>query len=154
MPTHYLYPSRSSVTVFVSAAVHGMYLVSDNGGAIGTISAHGFEIEEPDKLLSTFCRGEELHAVDGQIVTLRVPINAIPVAVLTVAEASAKAAHQGVHGMKPRGRRDLTKAVRKELNLCFLPDRVRESTRLVTARRSRTSITRLSLRHDSRPHSI
>lgn len=133
VPTHYLYPSRSSVTVFVSSTSHDKFVVSDNGGAIDTIGAHGLEIDDPDKFLVPFCRPDALRAVNGKILTPRVPINAIPVAVLAVADASAKAAHQGVYGMKPRGRRDLARAVGAELKLRFSPDRVREGARMETA---------------------
>ncbi len=133
VPTHYLYPSRSSVTVYVTSVHHGMYVVSDNGGAIDTISAHGFDVEDPDKFLLPFCRGDGLHANDGKIITPRLAIGAIPIAVLAVADASAKAAHQGVHNTKPKGRRDLVGAVRHELAQRFHGDRVREGERFLAA---------------------
>lgn len=131
VPTHYLYPSRSSVTVYVSPAQHGMYSVSDNGGAIDTISAHGFNLEDPDKFLLPFCRDDGLHANDGKIITPRVPIGALPIAVVAVADASAKAAYQGVHGIKPKGRRDLVGSVRRELATRFSQDRVREGEKVI-----------------------
>lgn len=133
VPTHYLYPSRSSVTVYVSPAQHGQFSVSDNGGAIDTISAHGFEVEDPDKFLSPFCRDDGLYANDGKIITPRLHIAAIPVAVLAVADASAKAAYQGVHGTKPKGRRDLVGSVRRELATRFKQDRVREGEKVLAA---------------------
>ena len=133
VPTHYFYPSRSSVTVFVSSALHGHYTVSDNGGAIDIIASHGFDIDDADKFLAPFCREDGLRAVGGQIVTPRIPVSAIAVGVLAVAEATTKAAFHGVHGSKPKGRRDLVRAVRSELALRFKADRVREGERLAAA---------------------
>lgn len=133
VPTHYLYPSRASVTVFVSPATHGMYTVSDGGGAIDSISAHGFDIDDADRFLTPFCRDDGLHATHGQIISPQLPAHAIAVGVLAVAEASAKAALHGVHGTKPKGRRELVRAVRSELALRFKADRVREGERVLAA---------------------
>lgn len=133
VPTHYLYPSRSSVTVYVTPVHHGMYLVSDNGGAIDTITAHGLDLDDPDRFLLPFCRNDGLHANEGKIITPRLPIRAIPIAVVAVADASAKAAYQGVHGTKPKGRRDLVSAVRHELAQRFQRERMREGNKFQAA---------------------
>ncbi len=109
--THCLYPSNTAVTAFITGGPVNGFVVSDNGGAISTLTARGLLVANADKMLKQFCVRRGLQPSEGAIVTRPVPRMALVPAIVMVANAASAAAHWGVENLKPRHRRDLKKAL-------------------------------------------
>jgi hypothetical protein len=90
--THCMYPSNGLVRVTVRGGVESV-VVSDNGEALGEALAAGIEISDPDTLLRGFIRQRGLILRNGVISTPTTPIEAVPVAILHVANAAKEAAN-------------------------------------------------------------
>ncbi|MEQ8246376.1 MAG: hypothetical protein RID42_01715 [Alphaproteobacteria bacterium] len=123
VPTHCLYPSNSSVTVYVTGGALEIR-VSDEGGAIDEISAHGLKVEDADRLLHPFCKRAGLRHDKGAIYSPSVPIERLPSMVVLVANASSAAAKAGLDKFKIRLRRDLKEELRRVLQLRFSEERI------------------------------
>lgn len=133
VPTHFLYPSRSHVCVFVSTTLYNSFVVSDGAGAVDTISAHGIELYNADRFLNPFCSSAGLRAVNGAIASAHIPAEELAGAIVVVAETSARAASHAVHKYRPRKKRDLYGAVKEEIDKRFAPERVRQHEKVIGA---------------------
>lgn len=130
VPTHFIYPSRGSVTVYVSGAIHGKYIVSDGGGAVDTISSHGLTLGDTDHFLRPFCSSAGLRARDGVIYSPSTEERHLGYAMIVVAETAAQAAHHGVTAHRPKRKRDLIVAVRDELKSKFADEKIKQKEKL------------------------
>lgn len=111
--TQYLYPSNDFVSVHVLRATSGNFVVSDGGGALDVLSAHGIHIIEQQKAFSILNKQKGLKVESGHIKTARLPRNPdlIANAVVTVARASAQVAEHCLIEFRPPRRRDLEAAI-------------------------------------------
>src|SRR5687767_14227324 len=87
VPTQYLYPSNGCVTAYVAGDVVGHFRVSDEGGALDVLSAHGLVVQEPSKLVAPFCKARALREKKGIIYAPRIPIEGLTTANIMVAAA-------------------------------------------------------------------
>ena len=129
VPTHCLYPSKSSVVVYVSGG-EASAVVSDEGGAIDELSAHNRIVPNPDSFLRRFCRPSGLVARDGIIHCHPIEDHQLLSAVVLVANASSAAAHWGLEHLKHRRTRDLRQALLSVLERRFSVDRIDTGRRL------------------------
>jgi hypothetical protein len=123
VPTLCLYPSNGTVTVYVTGGTREC-IVSDGGGAIDEIAAHGLPVVDSPRLLKPFCKSRGLVVHAGQIMSPPVPIEAVAATIALVANASSGAAHWGVHKIKTPHRRDIRAALAQVLEGRFGKDRV------------------------------
>lgn len=123
VPTHCLYPSNTSVTVYVTGGPHGAR-VSDDGGAIDELSHHGCLLSDPDKYLRRFCRRAGLNSQHGRIYSSVVPADGLVAAVALVANTSSTAAHWGIDRITTRRLRDLRKELYAVLKQRFPEERI------------------------------
>lgn len=126
--TQFLYPSNEAVTVFVSPAHAGTYRVSDDGGAMDTLSAHGIAFWPDDRKLTNFCAERGLKHNEGMIVAKRIPLEAVTTAIIGVASASRDFAFREVKNIRGQRRRDLRASVQKSLELVFPAERIRHTS--------------------------
>jgi len=85
--THCMYPSNGLVEVTVRGGIDTA-VVSDEGGAFGEALSAGIPVRDYRRNVSHLISEQGLHLTDGVICTPQVPINAIPISVLLVANAS------------------------------------------------------------------
>jgi len=89
--TDCLYPSNSAVRVEVVG--DRLYTVSDRGGALDVLSAHGVEVKMPTKALRAYATPYGLDVTNsGLICAKNVQADLLPAAVTLVANASKDAA--------------------------------------------------------------
>ena len=129
VPTQCLYPSNASVTVYLTGGPQGAR-VSDEGGAIDELSAHGRSPGNPDRYLRRFCNRAALMSERGKIYSPVVPLSGLAAAITLVANTSAAAAHWGIEHLKFPRRRDLRKELYEVLRLRFPEDRIEGGRRL------------------------
>lgn len=115
VPTQFLYPSNGCVTAYVSGDMSGEFRVSDDGGALDVLSAHGLIVPDASKLVSPFCKSRFLQEKKGIIYASRVPIEALSTAIVMVAATSSEVATHGVRTIRPRRRKELSVAVYEAL---------------------------------------
>ncbi|MGM4885085.1 hypothetical protein AB7813_08150 [Tardiphaga sp. 20_F10_N6_6] len=85
--THCMYPSNGLVRVVVRGGVETLF-ASDEGEAVGEALSAGAVIRNPDQLLRGLVRPQGLEISEGIIRSARMPIEAAPLAILAVANAS------------------------------------------------------------------
>jgi len=129
VPTHCLYPSNKAVTVYVTGGPTGSR-VSDEGGALDELSAHGRSISDPDRFLARFCRVGGLLASGGKISSIPVPMEGLAAAVVLVANASSAAARWGLDHSPALRRRDLRQEVYAVLTRHFPKEKIASQARL------------------------
>lgn len=123
VPTHCLYPSNKSVTVYVTGGPNGAR-ASDEGGALDVLSAHERFVPNPNAFLNRFCRRNGLLVQDGKIVSPPVPSDGLAAAIVMVANASSSAAHWGLEHLKTPYRGNIRKALLEALMRHFSEDRI------------------------------
>ena len=89
--THCMYPSNGLVQVTVRGGV-GTVVASDEGGAMSEALAAGIEVAEHYRGIAHRLRDQGLFMKEGVVFTPKVPLEAAPVAVLHVANASQETA--------------------------------------------------------------
>lgn len=85
--THVLYPSNGAVTVAVRGGIDS-FVVSDEGAAVSELIGAGIRSPITDRMLMAQVRGYGLLVQDGAVFSPRVPLIAIPAAIILVANAS------------------------------------------------------------------
>ena len=116
--THCLYPSNG----FVNVVVRGFgntFSVSDNGGAIHEIEATGVTDIRPDKTLASLVKAQGLTVQDSTIVSPLVTLNALPIAIALVANASKEMAEWLFDNSKIKRTRDFKAMVKEFLHQTF-----------------------------------
>lgn len=125
VPTLCLYPSNSTVTVYVTGGEREV-VVSDGGGAMHEIMSHGLPAgHQAQRILSVHCRSNGLKHDDKRIYTDPVPMAAITSAIALVANASSLAAHEALSKIRLRPRRDLREALRLVLEKRFSREQIK-----------------------------
>lgn len=106
--TQYLYPSGEYVSVYVTPGMSGNLIVTDGGGALDTLSAHGIHIEDQKRAFAVLRRFQGVKAEGGEIRAVKLPRDTelLSHAVVTVARASAAVAEYCMAEFKPRQKRD------------------------------------------------
>jgi hypothetical protein len=94
-------------------------VISDEGGALDAITAHGLPVANAKKMLAPFCKAAGLKTDGGKIFSPPVPLDAVAGVVALVANASAQAAHHAIDNIKIRRRRDLRLAISDVLQSRF-----------------------------------
>jgi hypothetical protein len=124
--THCMYPSNGLVQVTVRGGV-SIVVASDEGGALGEALAAGIPVKDYNRQLAHLVRNQGVHVKDGVIFAPPMPIEAAPLAVLLVANASQEVARWLYEHAKIPRTRDF-----KELLATFLKktfdDRVTAAT--------------------------
>ena len=138
VPTQCLYPSNSTVTVYVRGGARDA-IVSDDGAAIDELTSHNRLVDEPDRYLRRFCRPVGLKWQRGKIFSESVPSEQLTSAILLVANASSTAARWGFDHIKfhRRRNRDLRQELQGVLLLKFQKGRI-ETGRRLTGKSSRS----------------
>jgi hypothetical protein len=90
--THCMYPSNGLVRVTVRGGRETVY-ASDEGEAVGEALSAGATIRNPDKILRGLVRAQGLDISGGIIRSSRMPIEAAPLAILSVSNAARDVAH-------------------------------------------------------------
>ncbi|HUZ32793.1 MAG TPA: hypothetical protein VMV19_11935 [Xanthobacteraceae bacterium] len=85
--THVLYPSNGTVNVVVRGGTDS-FVISDEGGAISEMISTGIRTFVADRALRVHVKNHGLLVQDGVIFSPKVPLDAIPAAILLVANAS------------------------------------------------------------------
>ena len=89
--THCLYPSNSAVSVSVRMNLDS-FVVSDDGEAVREAESSGLRLDEIDRKIKRIVKHQGLLVKKGVIFSPRVQLEAIPAAILLVANASKDAA--------------------------------------------------------------
>lgn len=130
VPTLCLYPSNTGVVVYVTGGMREV-TVSDGGGALDEISSHGLPVAKSENLLRPHCKKNGLKTDGVAIYSPVVPLAAIPAAIALVANASSLAAHEALHKIKNRRRRDLRAALLEVLLGRYSADRIKHGIPIV-----------------------
>jgi hypothetical protein len=102
--THCLYPSNGAVAVSVRGRRE--FVVSDDGGAALELSRTGYQEVLSDRRLKGFVRPQGLKVLGGIIFSPTVRLEAVPAAVMLVANASKEIADWGTDHLKFRVKRN------------------------------------------------
>lgn len=116
--THCMYPSNGLVRVMVRGGRESLY-ATDEGEAVGEALSAGATLNNPDRLLRGLVRASGLEIERGIIRSARMPIEAAPLAILSVANASRDVAHWLYDHHKIRRDRDFKKLVAEFLKKNF-----------------------------------
>jgi hypothetical protein len=103
--THCMYPSNGLVQVIVRGGIESV-VVSDEGGAVGEALSAGIPVKDYNRTLAHLIKDQGLMIVDGVIRSPRIPINAAPLGILHVANASQEIARWLYDHMKIKRTRD------------------------------------------------
>jgi hypothetical protein len=127
--THCMYPSNGLVQVTVRGGVETV-VASDEGGAVGEALGAGIPFRGYSGMLARLITDQGLSISDGVIFTPRIPIEAVSIAILHVANASQEGARWLFEHMKIKRTRDFKDMVEKFLKLTF-DDRVSHNVIIV-----------------------
>jgi hypothetical protein len=123
VPTHCLYPSNSTVTVWVGAGT-GSYIVHDNRGALDELSSAGTQ-DRHSVVYSTFMVQHIIKAFglsmdeSGLIKAARVEPDELLTTIVLVANASKEAAIDLLNRFRPRLRRNIKAELASMLEVRF-----------------------------------
>jgi hypothetical protein len=120
--THCMYPSNSLVRVTVRGG-GGTIVASDEGAALSEALAAGVEVRDYDRTLAHLVREQGLFIRKSMIFTPKMPIEAVPLAILHVANASQEVARWMFDHGKVKRTRDFKRALADFLSKRF-DDRV------------------------------
>ena len=124
--THCLYPSNKAVTVYISGGAREC-VVSDNGGAIDELTTAGLTVGGRDGIfrqMKSICKDRGLHIQRAKIVSPPVPLEAVPTALVMVANAARDVAIWGMQNIRPRRKRDMKAVISNTLAKYFSPERI------------------------------
>lgn len=120
--THCMYPSNGLVRVTVRGGRESLY-ATDEGEAVGEALSAGATLTNPDKLLRGLVRANGLEIERGIIHSKRMPLEAAPLAILSVANAARDVAYWLYDHHRIRRERDFRHLVAEFLKNSF-EDRV------------------------------
>jgi hypothetical protein len=103
--THCMYPSNGLVRVLVRGGVETV-VISDEGGAVGEALSAGIPVKEYNRTLSHLIKDQGLYIKNGVIFTSQIPMEAAPLGILHVANASQEIARWMYDHMKIKRTRD------------------------------------------------
>lgn len=92
--THCLYPSNGAVTLTVRGSGNE-FVISDDCGALDELSSSGVRNPPSDKQVNSIIRNQGLKVKDGAIYSPVVPLDAVPAAIVLVANAAKVVAEWG-----------------------------------------------------------
>ena len=118
--THCMYPSNGLVQVTVRGGIRTI-IASDEGGAMGEAMAAGIPVRDYDRQLAPLIKSQGVNLKGGVISSPRMPIEAAPLAILLVANASQEIARYLYEHMKIPRTRDF-----KEMLAAFLKEKFDE----------------------------
>lgn len=119
IPTHCLYPSNSSVTIFVEGG-KSEFVVHDNGGAVEEAASSGAHFEKPHRLIGHIVRSFGLTVDSSGIIRSGVvPANRLLSTIVLVANASKEASHELLDKYKPKIRRNFRSDLATMLEIKF-----------------------------------
>lgn len=116
--THCLYPSNTAVSVTIRGDI-SEFVLSDDGGAALEISGAGLAEAVSDRQIKALLRSQGLNISGGAISSPPVPFEAIPAALMLVANASKEIADWGVEHLRFGPRRDFKKDLAELLDKHF-----------------------------------
>jgi hypothetical protein len=93
--THVLYPSNGTVSVVVRGGENS-FMVSDDGGGVSELSSSGIRAPVSDRAIKAQIHMSGLRVHNSAIISPLVPLDAIPAAILLVANASRTVAEWGL----------------------------------------------------------
>jgi hypothetical protein len=116
--THCMYPSNGLVRVTVRGSKETI-VASDEGGALGEALAAGIDVRNYDRALAHLIREQGLFIREGVIYTPQMSIEATPLAILLVANASQEVARWMFDHGKVKRTRDFKKLLADFLSKRF-----------------------------------
>jgi hypothetical protein len=117
--THCLYPSNGVVTVYVMSGPKSC-TVSDRGATARVVEAHGVALENVNRWLTGVAKRSGLVvSSSNELRSPQVPLSALPVAVMQVANAAARAALEAVEDYSFSRARDLAVEIEEKLAFEF-----------------------------------
>lgn len=130
--TQYLYPSNGHVSVYVSPGLAGNFTVSDGGGALDTLSAHGLETDDHRRVFAPVKKYRGLVVEAGEIRAVRLPKNpdVLGTAIIMVARAAAEVAENGLTALRKRKIRNLETEIFKTLQRHVGPSHIKRRQRM------------------------
>jgi hypothetical protein len=127
--THCMYPSNGLVQVMVRGGVESI-VVSDEGGAVGEALSAGIPVRDYNRILGGLIKDHGLMIRDGVIHSPRIPIQAVPLGILHVANASQEVARWLYDHLKIKRSRDFKGMLAEFLKRTF-DDRVTHNAVIV-----------------------
>src|ERR1039458_4694313 len=124
--THCMYPSNGLVRVMVRSGENTVF-ASDEGGAMGVALAAGIPVKEYGRQLAHLVKAQGVLIRDGIVFAPPMPIEAAPLSVLLVANASQEIARWLYEHMKIKRTRDFKELLASFLKKTF-DDRVAPAT--------------------------
>jgi hypothetical protein len=103
--SHCLYPSNNAVVVSLRGG-NDEFVLSDDGGAVLELSDTGFVDQLTDRQMASFVVPQGLKVKNGVIYTPTVPLQAVPAAVILLANVSKEVADWGSQHLKFRFKRN------------------------------------------------
>lgn len=120
--THCMYPSNGAVQIVIRGTQSG-YLVTDDGGAIREAIAAGAALSKSTQMSYSSITGKQgLSFYNGAVSAPSVPLDAVPAAVMLVANASKEIADQIFSTYRMKRARDFKSLVRQ-----FIREEFRQS---------------------------
>jgi hypothetical protein len=129
--THVLYPSNGAVTVTIRGGTD-TFIVSDDGAALGELISSGLKSEISDRQIFAKVKTQGLRVQDGTISSPRVPTEAVPAAVMLVANASAEVARWALDHFSFEEKRNFRKDLENILGRYF-HDNLKHNTPIIGA---------------------
>ena len=127
--THCMYPSNGLVQVTVRGGGEAV-VASDEGGAVGEALGAGIPFKNYNLMLARLIMDQGLSIREGVIFTPRIPIEAVSIAILHVANASQESARWLYEHIKIKRTRDFKAMLAEFLKLTFA-DRVSHNAIIV-----------------------
>lgn len=118
LATDCLYPSNAGVSVFVRGGDRE-FVVSDDGGAIDEIAGSGFRNRITDRQIRGMVKRQGLKVEDGVIYSPPVSLDAVPAAVVLVANASKEVADWALAHLRAKVTRDFKASLSELLQRHF-----------------------------------
>lgn len=130
MTTHCTYPSGGFVDVSILIG-RGSAIVTDDGGAYSEILSAGIQSYPTDRMLQSLFYEQGLTFKSGIISAFKVPFDALPVAVLLVANACKEVTHKIYLEAKAEIKRDFRKSLQQMLSLTFSEAKITHNAKIV-----------------------
>lgn len=115
--TQVLYPSNAAVTLLIQGSFR--FVVSDRGGALSEIAGSGRWDSPSDRQIKTIIENFGLKVSNGSIYAPSVSLEALPAAILLVANASKAVAEWGYNHIRFKVTRDFKKDLENILHKHF-----------------------------------
>ena len=116
--THVLYPSNGAVSVVVRGR-ETSFIVSDEGGGIAELGSAGLSVIVSDRMIGAQLRMSGMRVRNGVIMSPTIPMDAVPAAIMLVANASRTVADWGISHLPFRQHRSFREDLAKLLGKYF-----------------------------------